>query len=88
MNKKREINVWDVFWLQQWGRQRKVLQIKGDWSIVYHDWIWIWTCSRSHFMKRCPREVEISKRCIEIAKKIAEWRYEIYSDAKNEILMD
>jgi len=79
---KREINVWDIFWHKSGTRQRIVKKISWD-QIMYYDGLWHWFCSKPNFLKMCPREVIITDRDLEIAKKIADWKYEIYLDTKN-----
>ena len=76
MHTKRPIKVWDIFFLHNYF-QRKVTDIEGDY-IYYHDGIWYWGCLRSTFLSACPRIVKVSTRDMEISRKIAAWKYEIY----------
>ena len=80
---KREIEIWDVFWHKNCAWQRKVISIQDNWDIWYNNGIWFWYCSRWHFMQICPEKIDISQKDIDIARKLSDWRYEIYEDTKN-----
>lgn len=79
--RKRILKVGQVFRHENRVRQRKITDIFWD-TILYKDAVWFWQCKRSHFLKKCPKEVHISDKDLEIAIKVS-WKENIELECEN-----
>jgi hypothetical protein len=84
INPKYSISVWDVYWHINKSRQRKITDLLFGF-VEYHDWIWYWYCTIWSFFTKCQKQIIITDYDKNIALKVANWKYKIYDNCKNEI---